>query len=374
MTHPWAFWQYASTAKLSGYKNGTTNIDVDVVDGDVEYVKDRLVPAVWWNDASGDWSTLANWNSGQPVIAPPGPPQVPSCGTCTTGTGQLAPIGTQTLPTPRLPGAAGSGPAVTGANDTVILERPNANITVTLSTGTHNIRKMYMREALNITGGTLTINYDPALRFGHGDLSQRVRSGPISAQFSGPVSLGGSGNLSVNTLQVDATQTFTLAGSSGTLTFKTINLMPHSTTPAKIAVTGDVNINPLSNATATIANGAGAGSTGFVDLGGGTRVFNVGNGTSDVDLAVNVPITNGGLTKNGLGTMQLGSTNTFSGPVTINDGILRVTANNQLGTTGVVTNMTVVTGGSGGLRTWRNAAAFGQCQLQPAAHDRRRRS
>ena len=54
------------------------------------------------------------------------------------------------------------------------------------------------------------------------------------------------------------------------------------------------------------------------------------------------------LTKNGLGTMQLGSTNTFSGPVTINDGILRVTGNNQLGTTGVTTNMTVVTPGSGG--------------------------
>lgn len=335
VAQPWAFWQYASTAKLSGYKNSTASIDVDVSRGDIEFVKDQLIPAVWWNDSSGDWSTLANWNSGQTPVAP------------VVGANQTPVQGTYTLPTARLPGAAGAGPTA-GSNDTVILERSNANITVTLSTGTHNIRKMYMREALNITGGTLTINYDPNYVSDTINYPNAIRSGPISAQFSGPVSLSGSGNLNVNTLQVDATRTLTLAGSSGTLSFKTINLMPHSTTPAKIALTGDANIDPLSNSTATIANGAGAGSSGYVDLVGAARVLNVGNGTSNVDLAVNVPIVNGALTKSGLGTMQLGSTNTFSGAVTVNDGILRVTGNNQLGTTGVTTNITVVTPGSGG--------------------------
>jgi autotransporter-associated beta strand protein len=334
-THPWDFWQYSSTMKLNGNNNRTANTDVDVSQGDIEWLKDRLIPAVWMNDSSGDWSTLLNWNSGQTPVQPP---QMP---------GQLAPFATGPLPAARLPGAAGSGPTA-GSNDTVILERPNANITVTLSNGTHNIRKMYMREALDITGGTLTINYDPNYISDTVNYPNALRSGPISAQFSGPVSLGGSGSLNVNTVQVDAAQTFTLAGSSGTLAFKQINLMPHSTTPAKIALTGDVNIDPLSNATATIANGAGPGSSGLVDLSGGTRAFNVGNGASEVDLAVNVPIINGGLTKNGLGTMQLGTANMFAGPVTINDGILRVTANNQLGTTGVTTNMTVVTPGSGG--------------------------
>src|SRR3954470_23549821 len=199
--------------------------------------------------------------------------------------GQLSPVGTQTLPTPRLPGAAGSGPTA-GSNDTVILERPNASLTVTLSTGAHNIRKLYMRETLNITGGTLTINYDPNYVSDTVNYPNALRSGPISAQFSGPVSLSGSGNLTVNTLQVDATQTFTLAGSSGALTFKTINLMPHSTTPAKISLTGDVNIVPIPNGTATIASGSGTGASGFVDLTGGTRAFNVSNGAADVDLAV----------------------------------------------------------------------------------------
>ena len=243
VSQPWNFWQYASTMKLNGNANGTANTDVDVSHGDLEYVKDQLIPAIWMTDTGGDWSTLNNWNSGRPPIAPP------------QTTGQLAPIGTQTLPTPRLPGAAGTGPTA-GSNDTVILDRPTANIAVTMSTGSSNIRKLYMRETLNITGGSLTINYDPNYVSDTVNYPNALRSGPISAQFSGPVTLSGTGSLSVNTVQVDAAQTFAWAGSSGILSFRQINLMPSATAPARIAVTGDVNINPLNNATATISRGA----------------------------------------------------------------------------------------------------------------------
>lgn len=300
---PWAFWQYASTIAVPGIADQT--LDGNVAHGDIEFVRDYLVPAIWWGDTSGDWSTLANWNSGQPAVAP------------VTPSNQSTPFNPGPVPTPRLPGAAGTGPT-SGQYDTVILERPNSNIAVTISAGSHNVRKLYMRETLNITGGSLTINYDPNYNFNVG-VTDSLRSGPVSAQFSGAVTLSGTGSLSVNTLQVDNAQTFTLAGSTGTLTFKTINLMSGAT-PAKIAVTGDLNINPLSNATATIDNGSG---TGIVDLSGGTRVFNVGNGSSDVDLDVVAPITNGGLTKNGTGTMRLSDANTFAGPVTVNAGILR---------------------------------------------------
>src|SRR5439155_3624117 len=103
------------------------------------------------------------------------------------GTGQLPRVGPLTLPTARLPGSA----------DTVILDRPNTDITITLGSGAHNIRKLYAREALNITNGLLTINYIPS-----------PGSTPIAAQFSAPVTLSG-GILSVHTLQVDATRTFT---------------------------------------------------------------------------------------------------------------------------------------------------------------------
>ena len=78
----------------------------------------------------------------------------------------------------------------------MILERPSANITVTHSTGATNIRKLYVREALAITGGSLTINYVPS-----------PDSTPISAQFSAAVSISGEAALSVHTLQVDASRT-----------------------------------------------------------------------------------------------------------------------------------------------------------------------
>lgn len=301
--NPWSFWQYSSTVAIPGFPD--TTCDGDVSHGDIEYVRNYLVPAVWWNDSSGDWSTLANWNSGQTPVAPVTPPD------------QAPPYETGGLPTARLPGAAGSGPT-SGQYDTVILERPNADITVTLSTGTHNIRKLYMRETLNLTGGSLTVNYNPAYRAN--DSSTVLHGGPISAQFSGPVTLSGSASLTFHTLQVDINRTFTLSG--GTLTFNTINLMPHNSTPAKIVVNGNVNFNSLAGATATITNGTGSGGSGSIDLGGASRAFNVANGAAVVDLSVDVPVSTGALSKTGLGTMRLGCANTYGGGTTISAGTL----------------------------------------------------
>ena len=308
-----------------------TTCDSDVSHGDIEYIRNYLIPAVWWNDSSGDWSTLANWNSGQTPVAP------------VTPADQAPPYATGGLPTARLPGASGSGPT-SGQYDTVILERPNANITVTLSSGTHNIRKLYMRETLNITGGSLTVNYNPTYRADNS--ADVLHGGPISAQFSGAVTLSGSGSLSVHTLQVDTNRVFTLSG--GTLTFNTINLMPHATLPAKILMNGDATFNALANATAVITKGAGSGSTGSIDLGGGTRTFNVGNGTSDVDLSLDVPVTNGALTKAGAGTMRLTSANTYAGGTTVSGGRLLVNNSTGSGTgTGVVTVNSGTLGGTG---------------------------
>ncbi|MEX2170805.1 MAG: GH25 family lysozyme [Pirellulales bacterium] len=297
-THPWHFWQYTSRGRLQSFNNGGSNLDMNVAQGGVEYLKDHLVPALWMNDSSGQWTTLANWNSGQTPVAP------------VQGPGQVARVGTLTLPTPRLPGAAGSG-VTSGQHDTVILDRPNANITVTLSSGSHNIRKLYVREAFNIIGGALTVNYAPS-----------PDSTPISAQFSEGVIMSGNASLSVHTLQVDATRTFTLGG--GTLSLNTINLMPHSTTPAKIAMAGNVNFNPLAGAAAVIANGAGAGTSGYIDLGGVARTFNVGNGAAAHDLSINVPIINGALTKSGAGALALDGANTYAGNTTVLAGQLSI--------------------------------------------------
>ncbi|HEX7858731.1 MAG TPA: GH25 family lysozyme [Verrucomicrobiae bacterium] len=290
-SNPWDFWQYASTARLQSFNNGANNLDVNVLNGDLEYLKDQLVPAVWMTDSSGDWSTLANWNSGQTPIAPaPGP-------------GQVTPIGTQTLPTPRLPGASGTG-VTSGRNDTVILERTNANITVSLSTGTHNIRKLYMREALNITGGSLTINYDPTYA-SNPSFPNTARSGPISAQFSGPVTISG-GSLNVHTLEVDLTRTLTLNG--GALTFDTIRLLPsvpNLGSPGSIKATGNVTLNPLGNTTGNIVTVIDTPGLGQFSLGGTNCNFTIGNGPQEVDISINVQIADGHLTKRGPGSLRL---------------------------------------------------------------------
>jgi autotransporter-associated beta strand protein len=313
-THPWKFWQYASTARLNGYNNGNSNIDVDVAQGGIEFVKDSLVPALWVTNSDGQWTTMSNWNSGVTPVAP------------VQGPGQMARVGSLTLPATRLP----------GSDDTVILDRLSANITVTLASGTHNIRKLYVRETLNITGGSLAVGYVPSWD-----------STTIAAQFSAPVTLSGSGSLSLHTLQVDTAQTFTLGG--GSLTFNTINLMPHSTTPAKIVVTGDVSFSGLSSTSATIANGAGSGSSGLVDLGGGTRIFTVANVVSGVDMAVNVPITNGALTKTDAGTMSLAAANTYSGGTTVLAG--RIELDGSLNSGVSVSGGVLAFGTATGIRT-----------------------
>lgn len=286
-THPWSFWQYASTARLSGYNGGNSNIDVNVAQGGTEFLKDHLVPALWTSNSDGQWTTLSNWNSGQTPVAP------------VQGPGQLSRVGPLTLPTERLP----------GSDDTVILDRSGASVTVTLASGAHNIRKLEVREALNITGGSLTINYVPS-----------ADSTPIAAQFSAPVTLDG-GSLSVHTLQVDALQNFSLGG---TLSFDTIHLMPHSSAPATIAMIGDVNFSPLDDAAAAIVNGNGAGSSGLIDLGGVNRAWQVSNGAAAVDLSVDVPIVNGALTKSGAGTLAIGGASSYTGDTTVQEGILSV--------------------------------------------------
>ena len=82
---------------------------------------------------------------------------------------------------------------------------------------------------------------------------------------------------------------------------------------------GDVNFSAFSGSAATITNGAGTGRSGWIDLGGGTRAFNVASG---VGLFVEVPVANGGLAKTGSGTMHLDSANTYSGGTTISAGTL----------------------------------------------------
>lgn len=280
---PWAFWQNGS-----GAPNGFT-VDFNAANGNIEFLKDFLVPALWTSGASGDWSTIANWNSNNP-----------GGGTASTG------------PASRLPNAL----------DWVKLQ--NGTSTVTLSTGSQSIRKFYTQQPLNLVGGSLTVGYVP----GSGGKFD------VPSEFNATVTISGTAQYNANTTLVDAGKQFRING--GTVSFRSIQLASNATTPGKIVIGGDATFNPstLGGAgTAVIQSTGTAAELGFVDLGSTTRTFTIGNGTPAIDVQITALLSGAaGLNKSGAGTLQLTAANTYSGGTTLTAGILTLTgANARLG-------------------------------------------
>lgn len=59
---PWSFWQYTSTGDLNSH-NG--NLDLNVAQGGIEFVKDRLVPAPWMDNEDGQWTASVTGTVGK---------------------------------------------------------------------------------------------------------------------------------------------------------------------------------------------------------------------------------------------------------------------------------------------------------------------
>lgn len=297
-THPWSFWQYASTGRLNSFNNGNSNLDFNVAQGGIEFLKDKLVPAVWMTNSDGQWTTLANWNSGQPPVAP------------VQGPGQVARVGPLTLPVVRLP----------GPDDTVILDR-TANVVVDLSSGDHTIRKLVARESLNISGGSLTVNYVPS-----------SDSTPLSAQLSAPVSVTGSGSLSGHTIQVDAGQSLIFGGS---MAFDTLYLQESSSAPATLSVIDDVSLSSFGGQGATIQSSTAA--QGFVNLTGAYREWEVVDSPGVAnDLTVEVAVDNGTLIKTGDGTLSLAVGSSYGGDVFVREGTLKFEQSDSIDDSAIV--------------------------------------
>ena len=115
----------------------------------------------------------------------------------------------------------------------------------------------------------------------------------------------GFGALTVNAGNVQIL-TGTLTGTSLTMTGGNIS----STGAGKMVFGGNVT----TNASASTAN-----VSGNLDLGGGTRTFNIADGPI-LDLDVTAVISNGGLTKTGAGSLFLRANNTYAGATTISSG------------------------------------------------------
>lgn len=289
---PWAFWQQT----LDTTPAGLFHIDIDYANGNMEFVKDFLVPALYddWDGAGagvpdGNWTSLANWNSNNPSY-----------------TGAI-----QNGPASRLP----------NSGDWVKLQYSGGG-TVTLASGNQSIRKFYTQQPLNITGGSLTIGYIP----GSGGQFN------VPSEFKAAVTLSGAASYSAHTTQVDgAGGVFNVNG--GTVTFSEIQLASHASNSGKLAMGGSATFAQTGGAGTSLIRSTGSlAQAGSVTLSAGNQTFNVNNGSAGVDLQVRTAITGTGrLVKGSAGTMLVSGTNTYSGGTTIASGVLDVAADNRFG-------------------------------------------
>jgi autotransporter-associated beta strand protein len=273
---PWAFWQNGS-----GAPNGFT-VDYNAANGNIEFVKDVLVPALWTTSGSGEWQNIPNWNSNNP-----------GGGTAATG------------PASRLP----------GPQDWVKLQNTGGG-TVNLTGGAQSIRKLYTQQPLNISGSSsLTIGYVP----GSGGKFD------LPSEFNSVVTLSNSAGYNAQKTQVDGGGgQFNING--GTVTFHEIDLASHATNAGKIVMGGDVTFTQLGGARAAAAVIQSTGvlsKAGTLDLGGETRTFTITDGDAPIDVSITAAIIGtGGFTKAGAGALQISGANTFTGATTVSGGLL----------------------------------------------------
>ena len=286
-TNPWAFWQNGTFSV-----SGAGSPDRTAANGNIEFVKDFLVPALWTNSGSGDWSTVANWNSNNPLRD-------------------------------ANPGNIAMGPVSRLPNNLDWVQLRNAGGgTITLSTGAHTVRKLFTQQSLNMTGGSLTVAYLP----GTGGRDN------IPAEFAGTVTIANTAAYSAHTTQVDGGGgQFNING--GTVTFTEIQLASHASNSGKINIGGDATFAQTGGAGTSVIRSAGSlAQAGSISLSAGNRTLTVNNGSADVDLNVRAGITGTGrLVKSGAGTIQLSGTNTYSGGTTLVNGFLNIAADNRLG-------------------------------------------
>jgi autotransporter-associated beta strand protein len=98
--------------------------------------------------------------------------------------------------------------------------------------------------------------------------------------------------------------------------------------------TGTLTLNGDVTLAYAAASTQSAEISGKLNLGGGTRIFDVANSSPDVDLLVSAVISEpyySSVTKTGTGTLQFSAANTYTGETRVNAGVLRVSNAAALG-------------------------------------------
>ncbi len=177
-----------------------------------------------------------------------------------------------------------------------------------------------------------------------------------------PVTISGDGRLDVNG-QSESVGPLTITG-AGSATIGAGTLRPSSLTMTGGLVSGSAGGKLLlgGNVTAT-SNGAGAATiSADVDLNSPTRTFIVNDGPAAMDLLISGGISNGGVTKDGLGTLTVSGPLSYTGATSVNAGVMQVSGT-SLSSSAVTTRGATASGGPAGTLQFLNAGSAGTATI-----------
>lgn len=312
-----------------------------------------------WTGGSTDWSIGGNWASGAPSASISAlfngtfgnSPQLTANVTAqglelASGVGQdVILTGLTSAKTLNLTGTATLG---SQANAGIMLDdTANHNLTVgdlvlttlTNSTGfyVNNAGTLTLNGAQNLSLGTNTLTLGGSNPAGNILIAKTIAltAGALIVNTAGTVTLSGLNNLysggitlTAGTLNINALKVLGGVASTFAINGGTIN----NTSGAALT---NGNANPItigSNFAFTGTNDLSLGA-GAVALGGVTRTITANAGT----LTLGGIVSNGGLTKNGAGTLSLLAANTFSGGLVIKGGTVTTTTSSDLASLGAGT-------------------------------------
>jgi autotransporter-associated beta strand protein len=341
----WAFWQYGSKGRVNGIGGGTANVDLDVANGDINFVRQYLIgppPATSFQQFDVNGTTA---------------------GSGVTANGNYTWEGAKFSSS-----AAGNDPVAWNDGNFLRLaagsDAAASNYTITANSN-HTFAGMMLQAN---GGGTVTINGPGLLSIASGDQGIFVNSSSqnlkINAAIAGNGKLvwqgsgSGTGNQSGGSLFLLGNNTYTggtaLNAGSGVNfdndhSFGTgrITLGYTGGTATQYVLANDVATAPvtLANAVTTKAGaqliyvGPGAAPltfTGAWTLPSGSSRLTIGNPShTSTKMTINGAIggSGGALVKDGVGTLVLGGGNTYTGGTTLNGGMLTVSgAAAKLGT------------------------------------------